>query len=162
MPGKSPNSKYSVYRICPECLVTFKLKRKNNRTNPYCDLHRHLYIHANTGKKPSKEIRLKLSRIRKSLFESGKLSHKEENHPRWKGGRRLKNGRVMIRMPDHPHCDQKGYVHEYRLRGEKALGRTLKTDEIVHHFNDSNDTLLLCKQGYHIALHNKLRKQQRG
>jgi len=43
------------------------------------------------------------------------------------------NGYIMLRVPDHPFADSKGYVREHRLVMEDHLGRFLNPDEIVHH-----------------------------
>jgi hypothetical protein len=36
---------------------------------------------------------------------------------------------------DHPRANHQGYVYEYRLAAESAMGRILKETEIVHHVN---------------------------
>ena len=43
------------------------------------------------------------------------------------------NGYIMLRTPDHPFADSRGYVREHRLVMEDHLGRFLNPDEIVHH-----------------------------
>ena len=53
------------------------------------------------------------------------------------------NGYVMVRMPDHPNADSRGYVYEHRLVVEEDLGRPLGSDEHVHHINgDKQDNRL--------------------
>jgi hypothetical protein len=45
------------------------------------------------------------------------------------------NGYLMVRAPDHPHADSKGYVRVHRLVMEKKLGRFLTPEEVIHHKN---------------------------
>jgi len=58
-----------------------------------------------------------------------------ENHPNWKGGRRISSeGYVLIWKPDHPRAF-KNLVLEHILVLEKKLGRSLSPNEIGHHLN---------------------------
>ena len=47
-----------------------------------------------------------------------------------------KRGYKLIYMPDHPQSKpQGGYLFEHRLVMERAFGRLLTTNEVVHHIN---------------------------
>lgn len=57
-------------------------------------------------------------------------------NPNWKGGRTIaSNGYVLLRIPDHPNADSRGYVYEHRVVAEKKIGRPLRPGEHVHHLN---------------------------
>lgn len=67
-------------------------------------------------------------------------SKPRELHPRWRGGRHIAaNGYVQIVVPvDDPHiamADRRGRVYEHRLVMARHLGRSLLSDEQVHHLN---------------------------
>ncbi len=127
----------------------------------------------NKGKKGvqicSEETRKKMSKSRtgKIFTEKHKrnigLAQLKEKHHNWKGGRVYHRGYVLILKPEHPHCNQTGYVYEHRLVMEKFLKRYLLPNEVVHHKNDIKDdnrieNLELFKnKSEHIAFHNKLK-----
>ncbi|MHB1418492.1 MAG: HNH endonuclease signature motif containing protein [Bacillota bacterium] len=62
-----------------------------------------------------------------------------ENHIFWKGGRLKSNGYIMVKCPDHPRANSKGYVPEHTLVWEQANGRLLEPGEHVHHLNGVRD-----------------------
>lgn len=67
-----------------------------------------------------------------------RLSRRGAGNSHWKGGRVRggHEGRYWMRhVPDHPNASPTGYVLEHRLVMEAELGRTLTSDEIVHHVN---------------------------
>lgn len=66
----------------------------------------------------------------KYLFQQG------EQNPNWKGGETIaSNGYKLIRLPNHPYADKRGYVYEHRFIASLKLGRELEEGEIVHHID---------------------------
>ena len=68
-----------------------------------------------------------------------------ENNSHWNGGKTQSEGYIYIRKPEHPFCNQRGYVAEHRLVVEKQIGRYLQRTESVHHLEkkDNNQAHLL-------------------
>ena len=85
------------------------------------------------GKIHSRRTKTKISKTLK------KLELKREKSPAWKGGKRTRQGYVMLYMPDYPSSACDGYVCEHRLIMEKHLGRYLEKWELVHHKNGIKD-----------------------
>lgn len=63
------------------------------------------------------------------------------NHGNWEGGRTVSShGYVLLKRPDHPQADVRGYVYEHRLVAEENIDRPIESDEHVHHLNgDTQD-----------------------
>jgi hypothetical protein len=97
------------------------------------------------------------------LFINGHQS-RGENHARWNGGkRRYAEGYIGIKVVGHPRANKSGYVGEHILVAEKALGKYLPINAVVHHINgdksdNRNENLLICEnQQYHSLIHRRTR-----
>jgi biotin operon repressor len=93
-------------------------------------------------------------------FRQGRFGKKAAN---WQGGRsKSTNGHIYIYSPEHPYSNKQGYVMEHRLVMEKAIGRYLAPEEIIHHINmqkqdNTIDNLYLCADnGAHRDIHHSL------
>jgi hypothetical protein len=91
-------------------------------------------------------------------FKKGEFSG--ENHPRWKGGKRINyHGYVVIYSPEHPRA-YRNEMLEHIVVAEKKLGRYLKKGECVHHINrikhdNSPENLIVFgSNSEHIKEHN--------
>lgn len=80
------------------------------------------------------------------------------------GGHRKRrvDGYITIFCPDHPNATKDGHVLEHVLIMEKAIGRHLTKDEVVHHKNHKRDdnrleNLELMTFKAHAGLHMKER-----
>lgn len=87
----------------------------------------------------------------KSLISQG------SDNPSWKGGYITTANGYMVRAGDK-------YKYLHRDIAEKALGRPLKTHEVVHHIdcdstNNRNNNLLICTAAYHRWLHNEMSRR---
>jgi len=78
----------------------------------------------------------------------------------WKGGQVIgSQGYALVHMPDHPRAYSNNYVKKSLLVAEKALGKSIPTDAVVHHAdevrtNDKNNNLVLCEdESFHNLLH---------
>lgn len=83
------------------------------------------------------------------------------NH-QWKGGGRTGDGYKWIYAPDYPEADIRGRVREHRYVMSKIIGRSLTTDEHVHHINgdkfDNRPTnLKLVSRSEHMSIHESRR-----
>lgn len=60
-----------------------------------------------------------------------------EDSPNWDGGRYEDvHGYIMVKRPDHPNADTRGYIGEHRLVASNKIGRPLEDGEVVHHKNE--------------------------
>jgi hypothetical protein len=119
-----------IEKICPVCNKTFIEKQ---RPKKFCS---------------------------RPCYWKGMSKYTGEKSSRWKGGEhRMWNGYILIKLPNHPMADSKGYIKKHRLIMSEHLGRILDRKEIVHHINhkkDDNriDNLMLIKNlSGHLRLH---------
>ena len=105
---------------------------------------------ASKDRKHSEEAKQKMSESSKGQkpWNKGKIGGKiSEDHKRkigeankgaksssWKGGRtKNSQGYILIQKPNHPFCNNQGYIRESRFIMEQSLGRYLTPEEVVHH-----------------------------
>lgn len=76
------------------------------------------------------------------------------------------NNYCFIYMPDHPRAHKngayKGYIQEHNYVAELMLGRPLRDDEEVHHFdfnceNNELSNLIIMSKSQHMKLHRLLK-----
>lgn len=80
------------------------------------------------------------------------------DHHLWKGGRSMRHGYVILRLPDHPLADVNGCVPEHRVIACEMEGRILTPNEAVHHINGIKDdnrpeNLVVLTHAEHRAAH---------
>ncbi|MGH0406710.1 HNH endonuclease [Bacillus paranthracis] len=89
------------------------------------------------------------------------FENRGEKNPLFKGGRRINSrGYVLVYHPEHPNCDQDGYVMEHRYIMSLHLGRPLEAWEVVHHKdhnkqNNKISNLEVMSLADHTRLHNE-------
>lgn len=97
---------------------------------------------------------------------------KGKDAPNWKGGRRIQKSRnvsyILLKRPEHPRSDKRGYVLEHILIVEKALGFSIGSDAVVHHIdgnglkNELSNLMIFKNGGDHTRFHAKLRRLKNG
>lgn len=80
-----------------------------------------------------------------------------ESH-RWRGGRLVRRGYVLVFDRDHPNANSIGYVREHIKVMSEKIGRPIYDGEVVHHLNhDRSDNrienLQLMSSSEHRSLH---------
>lgn len=72
---------------------------------------------------------------------------------------RIKDGYILVFMPEHPLADKSGHYREHRYMCECILGRFLDQDEVPHHINGigtdnrPENLYLFSKNGIHMKYH---------
>lgn len=88
-------------------------------------------------------------------------------NPNWRGGRVVDpRGYVLLRIPEHPRADCRGYVYEHVVIAEQMLGRSILPTEHVHHrdrdtSNNAPENLEVLSGRRHISQHHKKRSDLR-
>lgn len=71
------------------------------------------------------------------------------------------HGYIFVKQPNHPKCNNQGYVRKHRLVMEEHIGRYLEQDEIVHHINHDRldnkiENLMILTPSEHSKYHGSL------
>jgi len=78
---------------------------------------------------------------------------------------RIKQGRLVVQFPGHHRANQSGYVFNYILVAEKALGKPLPSKVAIHHVGslDDDKLIVICENNaYHLILHARKRIVEAG
>ena len=91
-----------------------------------------------------------------------RLIWKGESPHNWNGGLAKcgkigqKYGHIDIHLPEHHRAHGHGYVFLHTLIAEKALGKPLPRESVIHHHTHTQ--IVICQdQGYHALLHQRTR-----
>lgn len=104
------------------------------------------------GRTVSEETRRKMA----ESCKNGGIGHKKKRA----------DGYIAIYFPDHPCCNEDGYIMEHILVMEAIIGRHLKDDECVHHMNEvrndnRKENLKLMTKKEHMSYHSKKRWEEK-
>lgn len=75
------------------------------------------------------------------------------------------SGYVLVYVPKHPHAHADGYVMFHTVLMERAIGRYLTENEVVHHINHNRkdnrlENLMLMDKKEHMSMHMKERHKK--
>lgn len=126
-------------------------------------------------KQMSSERRAEISRTHKgkTISEEQRRMISERNSCNYNGlngyghTKRHNRGYMLAYVPKHPNAHADGYVMFHTILMERAIGRYLTQDEVVHHVNHIRDdnrieNLRLMDKHEHRSMHMKERKMKRG
>lgn len=133
------------------CEVGCKFTRK--RRKPVSDAERANRSRAQKGKVISEKQRRQISENNSCNFNglNGYGHTKKQN-----------GGYVLAYAPKHPHAHKDGYLMLHTVIMERAIGRYLKENEVVHHINHDRqdnrlENLRLMDKKEHMRMHMKER-----
>ena len=121
---------------------------------PACTAYFWAHKHGLVERDMSKSEAVKRGYAKK--YPDGRFGEKAGN---WQGGRRVApGGYVYIYTPGHPRATKAGYVMEHRLVMEEQLGRTLESNEVIHHKdgdkkNNVPENLEVLTRSEHVSVH---------
>ena len=129
----------------------------HKRRKPFTEKEREQRSKVHKGKKLSEEQRRIISE-RNSCDYNGLNGY---GHTKQHNG-----GYVLAYVPHHPHAHKDGYVMLHTVLMERAIGRYLESNEVVHHINhDRSDNrlenLMLMDKHEHQSMHMKERYAKR-
>jgi len=84
--------------------------------------------------------------------------------PLWKGGKGISKQYVTVYTPGHPKASESNHVTEHRIVVEKAMGKYLPDNAVVHHVNGNKQdnrprNLVVCQDNaYHKLIHARERR----
>ena len=126
-------------------------------------------------KQMSAERRAEISRTHKgkTISEEQRRMISERNSCNYNGlngyghTKRHNRGYMLAYAPKHPNAHADGYVMFHTILMERAIGRYLTQDEVVHHVNHIRDdnrieNLRLMDKHEHRSMHMKERQMKRG
>ena len=124
---------------------------------------------AHRGFKKSPEECKRIGDMRRGTHhtEEAKRKMSEAHKIHHAGHRKLRDdGYIKVYFPDHPDATKDGYVAEHRLVMERAVGRRLEKNEVVHHINHIRtdnriENLKLMTFSEHMSLHMRERHAER-
>lgn len=87
-----------------------------------------------------------------------------EKNGRWKGGINIdKDGYILVKKRDHPHCDPRGYVRQHRFVYEEYHKCCLLRCSVIHHKNGNKqdnriENLQLISKKEHDRMEGNIRR----
>ena len=147
----------TVYNHLKKVGITSRRTGDCNRGRPMPEHVRIAVSKANKGRKKSEATKQKLSAAKKKNFDGlVKAGHKQ----------RRTDGYISRYAPEHPQATKNGYVMEHIIVMQKAIGKPIKEDEVVHHINHNRsdnriENLKLMKKHDHMQMHMRLRHYER-
>lgn len=127
--------------------------------NPMSQREREKRSRIRKGIKFPPEFGQKVSEAKKSKFDGMNGYGKPK--------KRSTDGYVVVHVPKHPHATKEGYVMFHTVIMERAIGRYLNENEVVHHINHIRDdnrleNLQLMDKHEHMSMHMKERYENKG